>query len=60
MRLYKTLWPESLGFEKEAALRGVVPPVLAYADLLATGDPRNREVAGMIYDEYIARYCRED
>lgn len=60
LRLYKTFWPEPLGFEDEAALRGLVPPILAYADLLATGDPRNREVAGMIYDEYIARHCRED
>lgn len=60
VRLYKTFWPELLSFENEAALRGLVPPVLAYADLLATGDPRNREVAGMIYDEYIARHCRED
>lgn len=60
VRLYKTFWPEPLGFENETALRGLVPPVLAYADLLATGDPRNREVAGMIYDEYIARHCREN
>lgn len=60
VRLYKTFWPEALGFEHEAALKEVVPPVLAYADLLATGDPRNREVAGMIYDKYIARHCRED
>ncbi len=60
VRLYKTFWPELLSFENEVALRGLVPPVLAYADLLATGDPRNREVAGMIYDEYIARHCRED
>lgn len=28
----------------------VVPPLLAYADLLATLDPRNLEVARMIYD----------
>ncbi len=36
----------------------LVPPVLAYADLIATANPRNLEVAGMIYDEYIARYNR--
>jgi hypothetical protein len=60
VRLYKTFWPEPLGLEDGGAMRGLVPPVLAYADLLATGDPRNREVAGMIYHEYIARHCRED
>ena len=31
----------------------VVPPVLAYADLLATTDGRNLEAAKMIYDQYI-------
>jgi hypothetical protein len=60
IRIYNTFWPKILGFDAEATLRGLVPPVLAYADLLATGDPRNREVAGMIYDECIAQHCRED
>ncbi|VAW78980.1 hypothetical protein MNBD_GAMMA12-3249, partial [hydrothermal vent metagenome] len=31
----------------------LVHPLLVYADLIATGDPRNREVADKIYDEYI-------
>lgn len=33
----------------------VVPPVLVYADLLATGDGRCIETAKMVYDQYIAR-----
>lgn len=37
-----------------------VHPVLVYADLIATGDVRNLETAKLIYDEYIAKYCRED
>jgi hypothetical protein len=32
----------------------VVPPVLAYADLLATHDGRNAEAARMIYEKRIA------
>jgi hypothetical protein len=32
----------------------IVPPVLAYADLLATHDSRNSEAARMIYDQRIA------
>ena len=32
-----------------------VPPVLVYADLLATGDARCIETAQMIYDEHLAR-----
>jgi hypothetical protein len=33
---------------------GLVDPVLIYADLMATGDARNREVALDIYDKYLA------
>jgi hypothetical protein len=32
----------------------IVPPILAYADLLATGDSRNAEAARMIYEQRIA------
>ena len=39
---------------------GVVNPVLAYADLIATGDIRNIEAARVLYDERIARLDRED
>ena len=36
----------------------VVPPLLAYADLMATADGRNLEVAEMIYDEFIGPHLR--
>ncbi len=29
----------------------IVPPLLIYADLLATGDPRNIETAGILYEQ---------
>jgi hypothetical protein len=32
----------------------IVPPILAYADLLATNDGRNAEAARMIYEQRIA------
>ena len=35
-------------------------PILIYADLLATGDPRNIETAKMIYEEHVVRYIREN
>ena len=38
-----------------AAHPNAVPPVLVYADLLATGDARCIETAQMIYDEHLAR-----
>ncbi|ANO49982.1 hypothetical protein BA177_00985 [Woeseia oceani] len=43
----------------EKALQ-IVPPLLVYADLIATGDARNAELARMVYDEHVARHIRED
>ena len=39
---------------------GLTHPILIYADLLATGDPRNIETAKIIYEKDIVRYIRED
>jgi hypothetical protein len=39
---------------------GITPPILVYADLLATGDPRNIETAQIIYEKDIARYIEKD
>jgi hypothetical protein len=38
----------------------LVPPILVYADLLATGNQRNLETAKMIYEQNIIRYIGED
>lgn len=38
----------------------IVHPVLIYADLIASGDARNRETADVIFGEYIAEHCREN
>lgn len=38
----------------------IVPPLLVYADLLATRDDRNLETARRIYDEQLAGLVRED
>jgi len=40
-------------FPPDANQPDVVPPILAYADLIATLDPRNHEVAKLIRDKYI-------
>jgi hypothetical protein len=37
----------------------VVPPILTYADLVATLDPRNLEVAKLIREKYIDRALRQ-
>jgi hypothetical protein len=41
-------------FEADRDFPDVVPPLLAYADLLATHDGRNAEAARMIYEQRIA------
>ncbi len=40
-------------FEDKLRKRGLAHPILIYADLLATGDPRNIETAKIIYDTLI-------
>src|SRR3990167_3853110 len=42
-------------FPGDPAYTNVVPPLLVYADLLATGDARCIETAKMVYDAYVAR-----
>ena len=54
VQIYNRFWKT-----KEEEL-DMVDPLLTYADLIATGDPRNREVALEIYDKYIAERIRED
>lgn len=41
-------------FDNEQPMAQTVPPLLAYADLIATLDPRNLEAAKLIYDQYLA------
>jgi hypothetical protein len=40
-------------FPPDQAMPDIVPPLLVYADLLATMDPRNFEIARMIYEKRI-------
>jgi len=46
-------------FEPDREYHTLTHPVLIYADLLATADPRNIETAKMVYDNEIARLIRE-
>ncbi len=52
LELRKPFWGKTL---KADAAETIVPPVLVYADLLATGDARCIETARMIHDAYLAR-----
>ena len=57
--IYRTFWTENITEPDMKVQKELVHPVLAYADLVATGDTRNIETARRIYDEYIAQYIRE-
>jgi hypothetical protein len=52
VELLNTFWEFDLLWE----FKGVVPPVLIYADLLATANDRNIETAKIIYDRHIAQH----
>jgi hypothetical protein len=41
-------------FDDEQPMMQTVPPLLAYADLIATLDPRNIEAAKLIHERYLA------
>ena len=56
MELRQQFWP----FDYEWEHPNLAPPVLIYADLLATGDARCIETAQRVYDEHLARLFAED
>jgi hypothetical protein len=53
--ILKRFW----AFESESAKNEMVPPLLVYADLIASGDDRNIETAEIIYDTQISRLLGE-
>lgn len=58
--IYRPFWPGPTDKNAAEFRNGLVHPILAYADLVATGDTRNLEVARRLYDEHIAQHIRED
>ncbi len=63
VKVYRPFWPErhSQNHEYPNYLRkDTVNPILIYADLIASADSRNLEVARMLYDSTIAEYIGED
>ena len=49
VEVIETFW----NFKPDPNYQDLVPPVLAYADLLATGDGRNIQAANLIYEQRI-------
>ena len=60
VEIYRPFWPrqqlEKPELPNDTLRPGLVHPVLAYADLLTTGDTRNLETAEIIYENYIAQH----
>lgn len=54
IEILKPFW----NFAHALTHRGIAPPLLVYADLMATGDDRNIETAGIIYDQYLVQPVR--
>ncbi len=46
-------------FWKFGEIDNVAPPLVVYADLVATADERNLETAQIIYDQYLAQLAEE-
>lgn len=51
IEILKPFWK----FEHQFTHQGITPPLLVYADLMATGDVRNIEIAGIIYEKYLTQ-----
>ncbi|MBE0582638.1 MAG: hypothetical protein IH612_02625 [Desulfofustis sp.] len=58
--LYDAFWRAGGAEGGNHEQAGVVHPLLVYADLLASGDARNVEVAQEVYERYLARSVGED
>jgi hypothetical protein len=48
VQVYQKFWKDEEWDEQKLA-----PPLLIYADLMMTGDPRCQETAKIIYDKYL-------
>ena len=56
IELLKTFW----AVDNDLNNNQLVHPILIYADLMASGDPRNIETAQIIYEQELAQHFRED
>ena len=56
VEILKTFWDVQGEFNRTE----IVHPILVYADLISSGDPRNLETAQIIYEQELAEHFRED
>ena len=55
VHIFATFWLDAPERIAQTPLVDITDPLLVYADLLGTGDDRNRETAERIFDEYLVK-----
>lgn len=56
VELLKKFWAFDYPWDHPGNYPGIAPPLLVYADLMATGNDRNIEAGGMIHEKFIHRF----
>lgn len=56
IEILDTFW----GFDDKQPASNMVPPLLIYADLIASGNPKNLEIAKLIYEKEVLALVEED
>lgn len=60
VHIFETFWQDNQELTAQLPLADTTDPLLVYADLLGTGDDRNRETAERIFDEYLVKRIPND
>lgn len=58
VNLYQQFWGDLVDQNEDH--KNLAPPIVVYAELLATGESRNIETAELIYERFIDQYIREN
>jgi hypothetical protein len=60
VEILRQFWDDGFNPDNQNEHPGIAPLIIVYADLLATGDARNIETAGILYDRKIAGLIGEN
>jgi len=60
VEIMRQFWDDRFNPDNQNEHPGIAPLIIVYADLLATGDARNIETAGILYDRKIAGLIGEN
>ncbi|MEW6144582.1 MAG: type IV toxin-antitoxin system AbiEi family antitoxin [Thermodesulfobacteriota bacterium] len=60
VEILRQFWDDRFNPDNQNEHLGIAPLIIVYADLLATGDARNIETAGILYDREIAGLIGEN